>query len=714
MVDSPQNQTFLTRTVSLFQNVFHNDNPAEITVEAFLKAVKQGKYRQQIESLRALKADPTAYDEAKKKLAGVTLSAQLTTRKKDVDLCDKLIAHSGLIQIDVDKLEDLQAFRQRIDADQYTAFSFISPGGDGLKVGVRINPTRHDESWDSAAAYYLKQYGQKIDPKVKEVPRLLFASYDPDVFVNPEAKIFPVIQNGNGARPQHTESRETQDPLNISDAQRRHGERALDTARKMIEQSKDGEKLNDLLKAGNLLGGYVAGGMLAESEAKAVLRKAIEVKPTVRNFKTAYDAIDDSIQHGKGNPIAFEDLERQRKEYLDRMGFRPREQSTAQPKDPPKQTADSGPLQFPVDVMSGAADEFARIYSSCTEAPIQFYYVSYLTCLGNILADRLTIESQISPQPRLFTLLLGESADDRKSTAIDQTVKFFGQIVEQNSFNVCHGVGSAEGLQKRLEKCNRLILCFDEFKQFVSKCKIEASVLLPCVTSLFESNRYESRTKSSEICLEGVHLSVLAASTVQTYENTWTSQFTDIGFNNRLFLVTGSGKRRFSIPPKVSIENRNRLMYALRGILQQVPTKAELRIESDAQEAFHSWYMNTESSIHTKRLDTYALRFMPLLAVNDGKQSIDLETVNKVMRLCNWQLEVRKQHDPIDADNAIAKMEEKIRRVMASRGALSDRDLKRHSNASRAGLWLYEKAKRNLMAAREIRWSKENKKYVSL
>ncbi len=392
----------------------------------------------------------------------------------------------------------------------------------------------------------------------------------------------------------------------------------------------------------------------------------------------------------------------------------PERQTTAQPKTPPRQTADSGPLQFPCEIMSGAAGDFAKVYADCTEAPVQFYYLSYLTCLGNILAARLTIESQISPQPRLFTLLLGESADDRKSTAIDQTVKFFGQIIEQSSFNVCHGVGSAEGLQKRLEKCNRLVLCFDEFKQFVSKCKIEASVLLPCVTSLFESNKYESRTKSSEICLEGVFLSILAASTVQTYENTWTSQFTDIGFNNRLFLVTGSGKRRFSIPPKVSIENRNHLMYALRGILQQVPTKAELQIEPDAQEAFHNWYMTLESSIHTKRLDTYALRFMPLLAVNDRKQSIDLETVKKVIRLCDWQLEVRKQHDPIDADNAVAKMEEKIRRVMASRGALTERELKQYSNAARAGLWLFEKAKRNLMAAKEIGWKKQDKKYVSL
>ena len=231
---------------------------------------------------------------------------------------------------------------------------------------------------------------------------------------------------------------------------------------------------------------------------------------------------------------------------------------------------------FPASVMSGVAGAFADLFSSYTESPVQFYYFAFLTCLGNILSERITIESQISPQPRFYTLLLGESADDRKSTAIDQTVKFF-QMALADKVNVCHGVGSAEGLQKRLEKSNRLLLCFDEFKSFISKCKIDGSVLLPCVTTLFEANKYESRTKTSEITLENVYLSLLAASTVNTYENVWISTFTDIGFNNRLFLVTGRGERRFSIPPKIPLQEINHLRYDLGSSCSLSIQKVNLR-----------------------------------------------------------------------------------------------------------------------------------------
>ena len=84
-----------------------------------------------------------------------------------------------------------------------------------------------------------------------------------------------------------------------------------------------------------------------------------------------------------------------------------------------------------------------------------------------------------------------------------------------------------------------------------------------------------------------------------------------------------------------------------------------------------------DRSVHSRRLDTYALRLMPLLAVNDMKTAIDVETVRKAIFLCDWQLEVRKLHDPIDADNALAKMEEKIRRTVRGNDGLKDWQIKK-------------------------------------
>ena len=179
--------------------------------------------------------------------------------------------------------------------------------------------------------------------------------------------------------------------------------------------------------------------------------------------------------------------------------------------------ADKESLEFPSSSMAGVAGEFAELYSSYLEVPPHFFYMAFLTCLGTVVADRLTLASEIKPQPRLYVILLGESADDRKSTALIKVIEFFQEAIED--FHVCLGVGSAEGLQEELKESSQLLLCFDEFKQFVNKCKIQGSTLLPCVNSLFEMNHYQSRTKKRNVKLENVHLSFLAASTIATYEN---------------------------------------------------------------------------------------------------------------------------------------------------------------------------------------------------
>jgi hypothetical protein len=365
---------------------------------------------------------------------------------------------------------------------------------------------------------------------------------------------------------------------------------------------------------------------------------------------------------------------------------------------------------FPTAVMAGVAGDFARLYGSYLESPPEFFFMAFLTCLGSILSGRVTLESELRPQPRLFTLLLGQSADDRKSTALSKAVGFF--LEAMTDFPTCWGVGSAEGLQKKFEESNNLLLCFDEFKQFVSKCRIQSSVLLPCTTTLFESNAYENRTKKTEVELRNAHLSILGASTVQTYEACWDSQFTDIGFNNRLFLVPGNAKRRFSFPPKIPDLEKQAIKKKLQNALAHSGSNYwEIPIIPDAKELYHNWYLSQETgSVHTKRLDTYAMRLMILLTVNETGKSVTPEIVQKAITLCDWQKEMRQLHDPVDADSVTAKIEEKIRRAL-SKGPKTDRELKQRTNANRAGLWFYESAKKNLQIANEVFFDKKIKRW---
>lgn len=372
------------------------------------------------------------------------------------------------------------------------------------------------------------------------------------------------------------------------------------------------------------------------------------------------------------------------------------------------QKENGSPLAFPSHIMTGAAGYFAGVLSDCMEPPRHFFFMSYLTCLGAVLSSRNTLKTELRPQARLYLVILGESADDRKSTAVSKTVDFFLSAV--TDFGVCFGVGSAEGLQRRFQKDSNVLLVYDELKAFVGKAKVDGSVLLPCVCTLFESNRYESHTKDREIILTGACLSILAASTIETYERCWDSAFQDIGMTNRLFIVPGQGKRQHAIPGQVPSHEWDTMKHDLGTILRTASMTPELDITPGARALYEAWYLNLEQSIHTKRLDTYALRFLILLAVNASKSEVDEPVVQDVIDLMNWQLQARRLHDPIDADSAVAKIEEKIRRVLTT-GPRSDRNLKRTVHYNRIGTWVFTNAVRNLTKSNEIHFDKAAKSW---
>jgi Bifunctional DNA primase/polymerase, N-terminal len=376
---------------------------------------------------------------------------------------------------------------------------------------------------------------------------------------------------------------------------------------------------------------------------------------------------------------------------------------------------DKTDLSFPYHVMTGAAGYFADTYVDYIEAPAQFLFIAYLACLGAVISPRLRLRSVLDTQARIFAVLLGESATERKSTTLNIVAKHFKSVVED--FNICWGVGSAEGLQKVLNRKTRnenkpmgTLLTYDELKAFVSKCNIDSSVLLPIVNTLFESNLYETHTKKQDINIDDAYLSMMAATTINTYNRIYNAAFLDIGFPNRIFLVSGTAERKHSIPQKVPEYETDQMKNHLIKVLQHVGQSLELDVTPKAKEIYHKWYMSLEQTLHAKRLDTYSLRFMMLLAVNNLKREIDADTVNDAIALCNWQLEIRKMYDPIDAEGKTAKMEESIRRVL-KREPLKDYQLKQATGANRAGLWVFESAKKNLERSKEIAWGKKDKQW---
>ena len=369
-----------------------------------------------------------------------------------------------------------------------------------------------------------------------------------------------------------------------------------------------------------------------------------------------------------------------------------------------QQTTNS--LDFPAWVMSGVAGDFARIFGEHLEPPDHFFYMSYLTIFGLYVSDRLSLDSQRKPSPRLYTILLGESADTRKSTAIEETEEHFRGFIEPGSMAVCRGAASGEGLGKLIAKVPKVLLYYDELKVFVNKSNIKQSTLLMVANILFEATRYENYTTRDPFVIEHGLLSVLAACTTDTYASLFDSKFLDIGFNNRLFLVPGDSQKCFPVPVPIPEAQIQRLYGQLQNRLKLIKGVLAMPIDPEGNERWTEFYAQIKgTSPYAKRLDTYGLRLMPLLALNDLKGTVDLETINKVITLLNWQHNVRQVYDPIDAEGKVARMEETIRRTFKTKSEWPTRQLQRKVNYNRHGLWVWESAIKNLRQNQEIRFN---------
>jgi hypothetical protein len=303
--DEPAKEKFspspLEAKISLFRSATKPKPMAWLTVAQALDRIRTGTYRTEIEALRGIlsTAGKKTYTEHKNNLRAVTWAGLFSYRNNA-----SLTRASGILPFDLDGLSDLDATRQQLRGDPYVLFLFTSPSNGGLKGGVLIPVVADDAGykvvWRQVEAYLADQYRLTIDPSRKDVSGLCYVSWDPELYVNPEARCFPVAPGFEEERqlerlvaavweaapltPTETApqtitpharpmARPTASPPPSGTRCEWYARRALTTAVNMIDASippdppAPGNRHDTRLKAARLLGGYVAGGLLGYADA---------------------------------------------------------------------------------------------------------------------------------------------------------------------------------------------------------------------------------------------------------------------------------------------------------------------------------------------------------------------------------------------------------------------------------------------------------------
>ena len=167
--------------ISLFKNRLSTTPIQDITLSQFYNAVMNGKFKREIDFIRA---NPEKAKSFKESLKCVTISGTFSERKKT-----GLIKHSERICIDIDakenrRIENWPDLRDTLSTWKEVEFAALSVSGKGLLLVIKIsNPEKHLYHFLGIQKVFT-EYGIIIDKACSDVSRLRFMTYDKDAILN--------------------------------------------------------------------------------------------------------------------------------------------------------------------------------------------------------------------------------------------------------------------------------------------------------------------------------------------------------------------------------------------------------------------------------------------------------------------------------------------------------------------------------------------------
>lgn len=179
-------------------NIYRNINGTEmksIDISLILKHIKNGRWQTQVNEIRDMinRNENEKSSVLKKTLPAFTPSGTFNERRKK----ENIDSYSGILHLDYDKVDNVEIMKDVLISIPYTYSAFVSPSGNGIKVFVLTDskPKEHTEVFNQIRAYYDRILGIESDRSVKDITRLCFVSFDPNLYLNESSEIFRYLNS---------------------------------------------------------------------------------------------------------------------------------------------------------------------------------------------------------------------------------------------------------------------------------------------------------------------------------------------------------------------------------------------------------------------------------------------------------------------------------------------------------------------------------------
>ena len=674
--------------VSAFVRVQQSVPQGNPLLSFVLGQIRDGFYAETIASLRASKPhlSEAAYKAQKAKLPSFTPCCTLSTRDKDVPIGDKLLTCTGLVHLDFDHLDDPEALKAQLRQEQALAFAFVSPSGDGLKVGLAATGIADDatykHAWRQVVAQLEARYpGLKAsrDRAISYINALCFVSDDPAIYVNPDAVplVIPVQAPDEEAPLPEVSAQPSSDfdPVEVT--------RALPFI--------PADVYDDWILVGQSL--HSTGDPLARGLWDWWSRRSTKYKEAAQDTKwqsftqdggrTLGDLYTLAHHHGwrpagwgQEQPEGITSLKK--RNYLVDKSTRLSEHSCGEEAPQPitSFTSFNTVKEWPIladEAFHGVAGEIVRTISPQTEADPVALLSQLLTYFGTVIGRRAYHQvGETRHHTNLSICLVGASSRGRKGSAFDY-VQACVLPIEHTEFtwsydNIIGGCGSGEGVinavrdpvmkHERVKESGqtpryeeveidagvvdkRLLIYESEFSSVLKVCERENNLLSEVLRKAWDQGQLRNTTKTAPLKATDAHISVIGHITLDELQKTLTTTAAANGFANRFLWVCVKRHGRLPEGGSLPAQDLAAIRTMLRHAVKRASTIGRMERNDEAKRAWNAvWDALTEdrtglAGAILARAEAQVLRLSMLYALRDGSAVITHAHLTAALAL--WQ-----------------------------------------------------------------------------
>jgi hypothetical protein len=304
-------------------------------------------------------------------------------------------------------------------------------------------------------------------------------------------------------------------------------------------------------------------------------------------------------------------------------------------------------------VYHGPAGRYVDLLQQSTEAPREYRLAAVLTTTGALIGRRAYVVYSRPTYANFFTLLVGRTADARKTTVMNFSLDLMQDVAECTTAKVkpLYGLASVEGLAAAMKDGDspepyRIVAVEDELKSLLRKSQ-QKSVgnLLPRLTELYNCGRmFEVNTKSDKAIIVDPFLCIVSGSTPAWFAESIGESEISGGFLNRWTMFTGKPEKLIPFPSPPDPDKWDALVQDLAGAVQEA--HGEYTLTAEAREVFSDFYRTFRRrkddglrAEATARTDLHAIKFGLTYAVLDRHRHIEVEDIGRGITLASFCME---------------------------------------------------------------------------